>query len=96
MILVAIKMKYRSWRNVEDDLICALSCIGPRIFIFVPAFPLGRVAGPAAIAGLKIPHSQQQSQIVLLAPHQDETKQGWRYNYSTWFMGELLVALPWV
>ena len=37
----------------------------------MPAFPLGRVAGAAALGGPKIPHDQQQSQIVLLAPHQD-------------------------
>jgi len=33
--------------------------------------------------GLEIPHSQQQFQTVLLAPHQDGTKQGRRYKYST-------------
>jgi len=42
------------------------------------AFPFGRVAGAAALGGLDIPHVQQQLQIVLLAPHQDGTKQGWR------------------
>jgi len=62
----------------------------------VPAFPLRRVAGPAAVAGLKIPHSQQQSQVVVLAPHQDGTEQGRRYNHSTWSLGELLAAFPWV
>jgi len=30
-------------------------------FIFIPAFPLGRVAGAAAL-GPEIPHGQQQSQ----------------------------------
>jgi len=52
-------------------------------FIFMLAFRLGEVAGAAAIAGLGIPHSQQQFQIVLLAPRQDETKQGRRCSYST-------------
>jgi len=35
----------------------------------------------AAALGLEIPHDQQQSLIVLLAPHQDGTKQGRRCNY---------------
>jgi len=52
-------------------------------FIFMLAFRLGRVAGEAALGGLGIPHSQQQFQIVLLAPHQDETKLGRRCSYST-------------
>jgi len=52
-------------------------------FIFMPAFPLGRVAGAISIEGLGIPHGQQHFQIVLLAPHQDGTKQGRRCSYST-------------
>jgi len=52
-------------------------------FIFMLAFRLGEIAGATALGGLGIPHSQQQFQIVLLAPHQDETKQGWRCSYST-------------
>jgi len=47
------------------------------------AFPLGRVEGAAALGGHGIPYGQQLIQIVLLAPHQDETKQGWRYSHST-------------
>jgi len=39
----------------------------------MPAFPLGSVAGAAALGGLGIPHGQQLFQIVLLAPLQDET-----------------------
>jgi len=39
------------------------------LLIFVPYFPLGRVAGAAAVEELEIPHDQQQSEIVLLAPH---------------------------
>jgi len=50
---------------------------------FMSAFPLGRVAGAAAPEGLGIPHGQQQFQIVLLAPHQDGTKQGRRCHHST-------------
>jgi len=34
-------------------------------FIFVPAFPLGRGAGAAALGGLGIPHGQQEFQIIL-------------------------------
>jgi len=45
-------------------------------FIFMPAFPLVRVAGAAALGGLEIPHGQQKFHIVLVAPHQDGTKQG--------------------
>ena len=52
-IFVAMKMKSWSWLNGEGDLICALSCIEPRIFIFsfifLPTFPLVRVVGRAAV-----------------------------------------------
>jgi len=44
----------------------------------VPAFPLRRIAGAAALGGLEILHDQQQSEIVLLAPNQNGTKQGRR------------------
>jgi len=49
--------------------------------IFMPAFPLWRVAGAAALGGLGIPDDQQHFQIVLLAPHQDGTKQGRRCSH---------------
>jgi len=52
-------------------------------FIFIPAFPLGRVAGEAALGGFGIHHGQQQFQIVVLDPHQDECKQGHRCIHST-------------
>jgi len=52
-------------------------------FICMPAFPLGRVAGAAALEGLGISHGQQQFQIVLLGSHQDGTKQGRRQSHST-------------
>jgi len=52
-------------------------------FIFMPDFPLRRVAGETSTGELGIPHGQQQFQIVLLAPHQDGTKQGRRCSYST-------------
>jgi len=51
--------------------------------IFMPAFPLRRVAAVATHGGFGIPHGQQQFQIVLLAPHQDGTKQGRRCSHST-------------
>jgi len=42
-------------------------------FIFISAIPLGRVAGAAALGEIEITNCFQQSQIVLLAPHQDVT-----------------------
>jgi len=55
-------------------------------FIFTSAFPLGRVVGAAALEGLEISHGLQQFLIVLLAPHQNGTKQRRRFNHSTWSM----------
>jgi len=53
-------------------------------FIFMPAFPLGRVAGAAALRGLEMPqHGQQQFQVILLAPRQYRTKQGRSEDVST-------------
>jgi len=52
-------------------------------------FPLWRVAGTAAQEGLEPSHGQQQSQMVLLAPHQDMTKQGQRYNHYCWFLHDI-------
>jgi len=65
-------------------------------FIFMPAFPLGRVAGATAPEGLGIPRDQQQFQIVLLAPHHDGTKQGRRCRQSNWSFDDISVAFPWV
>jgi len=45
------------------------------IFIFIPVFPLG-VAGQQSWEDWKYLNSQQLSQIFLLPPHQDGTKQG--------------------
>ena len=100
MILVALKTKSGSWLIVQDDrLICALSCIEPRTFvffsfIFLPTYPLGRVARAAAQRGLEIPHGQQQPQTILLAQPQDGTMKGRRCKHSTWFLGDLLAAFP--
>jgi len=65
-------------------------------FIFMPDFPLGRVAGSTSTGELGMPHGQQQFLIVLLAPHQDRTKQGWRCSYSTKALDDICVAFPWV
>jgi len=52
-------------------------------FIFLSAFLPGRVAWATALRGLGIPHGQQLFQIILLAKHQDGTKQGHRCSHST-------------
>jgi len=65
-----------------------LTCMLIHLLIFVPAFPLGRFTGPAALGGLVIPQDQQQFLIVLLAPHEDRTKQGQRCCHSTWSFDE--------
>jgi len=57
-------------------------CVG-NTFIFMPDFSLGRT-GAAASEGLEILDGFQQSEIVLLASHQDGTKQDRRCNNSTW------------
>jgi len=49
----------------------------------MPYFPLGRFAWATSTGELGIPQGQQQFQVVLLAPHQDGTKQGLRCSYST-------------
>jgi len=43
-----------------------------------------------------IPHSQQQFHIVLLAPREDETKQGRRCSYATQALSDLWAAFPWI
>jgi len=40
------------------------------------AFPVGRITGATTLGGLEIPHAFEQSVVVLLAPHEDRTKQG--------------------
>ena len=57
--------------------------------ILMLAFRLGRVAGATAPGGLGIPHSHLQFHIVLLAPRQDETKQGRRCSYSNQALDDL-------
>jgi len=39
----------------------------------MPTFPLGKVAGAEALAGVAMPNGQQQFQMVRLALHHDET-----------------------
>ena len=52
-------------------------------FIFIPSFRTRKVTVTAAV-GLEVPHSQHQFLIVLMAPHQDRTKQGQRCSHTTW------------
>jgi len=60
------------------------------ILSFSYPLPLGRVVGAAILGGLEIPHDQLQDQTVLITPHQDGTKQGWRCSHSTcWCLGDL-------
>jgi len=65
-------------------------------FIFMVAFPPGRIAGAPDPEGLGIPHGQQQFQVILLTPHYDRTNQGRTCGHSTWFLDDLLAAFPWV
>jgi len=52
--------------------------------VFTPAFSLKRVAGTATPGELEIPHDQLQPHLVLLASHQDWTKQGSMCDIVTW------------
>jgi len=52
-------------------------------FIFISGFPLRRVAGETAQGGRETPRGFQRPLIVLVAPHQDETKQGRKRSNST-------------
>ena len=49
-----------------------------------------------SLAGLGIPHGQQQFQIILLAPHQNGTKQSLRGSHFTLALDELWAGFPWV
>jgi len=53
------------------------------------SFLLGRVAGAATLGELEIPHGQQHVQVILLALHQNGTKQGRRCSHSTWSLDDL-------
>jgi len=61
----------------------------------MPAFPYWEGRGATAV-GLGIPRDQQQFQIVLLAPHQDGTKEGRRCSQSNWSLDDIWVAFAWV
>jgi len=63
---------------------------------FVPDFPLGRIGVGSSPRRTRNTSRSQQSQMVLLAPCQDETKQGRRYSHSTWSLDDLWAAFPWV
>jgi len=59
-------------------------------------FSLGAFADAAAPGGLEIPDGFQQSHIVLLVPHQDETKQGQIRSHTTCSFVDLWATFPWV
>jgi len=53
-------------------------------------------AGATSLEGLGKPNNQQQFQIVLLAPHQDETKRGRWWSHATWCLDDIWVTFPWL
>jgi len=59
-------------------------------------FFFGEKRGAAPLGWPEIPHDQQHSRIVLLAPHQDGTKQGRWCSHTTWSLDELWAAFPWM
>jgi len=63
-------------------------------FVHFHAYFASGLGRGSSSLGLKIPHDQQQSQIVLLAPHQDGTKQGRRCSHSTWSFGRPVDRFP--
>ena len=85
--------KQTKWNFINRKVQCRPT-YAFHLLIFVPAFPFGRAVGAAALGGSEIPHDQQQSQIVLLAPHRDGTKQGRRCNRATWSLDKFWVAFP--
>jgi len=64
------------------------------IFSFSCRFFFGESREGSSRRGTGIPRDQQQFQIVLLAPHQDGTKQGRRCSHATWSLDKLWAALP--
>lgn len=64
---------------------------------FMPAFPLGRVAGQhAALGGLEVRHGFQKFYIVLLSAQLNGTKQGRRRNHATRSFANHHVTFSWV
>lgn len=61
------------------------------IYSFI--FPLTRVAR-AALVEREIPHGQQQAQIIMLALHQNCTKQSRRCNHAAWSLVDIRSAFP--
>jgi len=66
------------------------------LLIVMPPFSFSSVAGAAPLRGLEIPHDQYESQIALLTPHEDGTKQSQSCSHSTWSLDELWAAFLWV
>jgi len=58
---------FRSLLKPISSNVCIIHFV--HSFIFMPAVPLGMVAVAAAPGVGKTPHSQQQSQVILLTPH---------------------------
>jgi len=52
-------------------------------------FLSGGSRGTSPIGGPEIPRGFQQHLIVLLASHQDGTKQGRRCNHATWALADI-------
>jgi len=63
---------------------------------FHTRFSYGEGRGGSSPRKLEIPHGFQQSQIVLLHPHQGGTKTGRISNHNIWFLDCLWAAFPWV
>jgi len=66
------------------------------IFIFMPALPLRRITGIAALGGLETPHDFQKSLIVLLAPHPEGITQGRRCSHTIWSLDDIWATFSWV
>jgi len=62
---------------------------GMNVFIFIPAYPLERIVGTAALGDCQIPCGFKQFQVVLLGTHEEGTKEGRRCNHDTWYVDEL-------
>jgi len=59
------------------------------IFSFSCCFSFGESCKGSSPRGPGIPRDQQQSQIVLVAPHQEGIKQGRRCSHATWCLDPL-------
>ena len=86
-------------KQTKDNFINRkVQCMLTSSFIHSFAWPLsfGESRGAAARGEPKMSHDQQKFQIVLPAPHQDGTKQGWRCSHVTQSLDELWASVSWV